>query len=76
MILAKNNNGFLNINNYLSELLYQPKLKVPQQALFLEDTFMIYSFGKRNQFELEKHEFLKISTFQANHLLFSDWNIK
>ena len=74
VILAKNNNGFLNINNYLSELLHLPKFKVPQQAPFLEDTFVIYPFGKINQLELKKHEFLGISPFEVNHLLFSKWN--
>ena len=74
VILARNNNGFLNINNYLSELLHQPRFKVPQQAPFLEDTFVIYPFGKQGQFELKDHEFLGISPFEVNHLLFSKWN--
>ncbi len=76
VILAKNNNGFLNINNYLSELLHQPKFKVPEQAPFLEDTFVIYPFGKQRQFELQEYEFLGISPFQVNHLLFSKWRKK
>ncbi len=73
VILAKNNNGFLNINNYLSALLHQSKFKVPVQAPFLKDTFVIYPFGKQIQFELQEHEFLGISPFQVNHLLFSKW---
>ena len=74
VILARNNNGFLNINNYLSELLHQFKFKVPQQAPFLEDTFVIYPFGKQGQFELKEYEFLGISPLELNHLLFSKWN--
>ena len=64
VILAKNNNGFLNINNYLSGLLHESTFKIPVQAPFLDDTFVIYPFGKQIRFELQKHEFLGISPFQ------------
>jgi len=74
VILARNKYGFLHINNYLSELLHKPRFKVPQQAPFLEDTFVIYPFGKQGQFKLKKHEFLGISPFELNRLLFSKWN--
>ena len=76
VILAKNNNGFLQINNYLSKLLHQPIFKVPEQAPFLEDTFVIYPFGKQIRFELKGHEFLGISPFQINYLLSSKWKEK
>jgi DNA polymerase-3 subunit alpha len=76
VILAKNNNGFLNINDYLSKLLHQPKFKVPQQAPDLDDTFVIYPFKKQDQFILQKHEFLGVSPFQVNQLLFSTWKKK
>ncbi len=76
VILAKNNKGFLNINNYLSELLHRPEFEVPEQAPVLEDTFVIYPFKKQDRFALQKHEFLGISPFEVNQLLFSAWKKK
>ncbi len=76
VLLAKNNKGFLAINNYLSGLLHQSKFEVPNQAPCLQDTYVIYPFDKRDQFDLKAYEFLGVSPFQVNQLLFSSWEKK
>jgi len=37
ILIAKNNNGFQNINAYLSEFLHDQNLKLPEVAPILED---------------------------------------
>ena len=48
ILIAKNNNGFYNINEYLSNFLHNSDLKIPEQAPQLEDTFVIYPYTLKN----------------------------
>ncbi len=51
ILLAKNNQGFQNINQYLSAILHQKEYQIPSKPEFLDDTFIIYpfSFAHRSQ---------------------------
>ncbi len=74
IVLAKNNNGFQQINNYLSSHLYKPKLKLPDQAPQLEDTFVIYPYIAEKEFSLKANEYIGIKPNDLNKLKFSKWN--
>ena len=74
VILAKNNNGFKNINLYLSKFLHQTEYKIPFRSKKLEDTIVIYPFKKNVDFELNENEFIGISIDDLNKLPFSKWS--
>jgi len=76
IILAKNNNGFQQINDYLSSHLYNPKLKFHDQAPQLEDTFVIYPYISGKEFNLKTNEYLGVKADDLNRLKFSKWNTK
>ena len=72
IMLAKNNNGYLQINNYLSSFLHTEKMMLPTSASFLPDTVVVYPF--QNEFrELAAHEFMGVKPSDLNHLKFSEW---
>jgi DNA polymerase-3 subunit alpha len=74
ILIAKNNNGFQNINVYLSKFLHND-LKIPQRPdEILDDCFVIYPYQKGKNFKLKSNEFLGISPKDLNHLKFSKWN--
>ncbi|PNQ74941.1 DNA polymerase III subunit alpha [Hanstruepera neustonica] len=74
VLIAKNNNGFYNINSYLSKFLHNSELEIPEQAPQLEDTFVIYPYQHNKKYHLKSHEFLGIKPQDLNHLKFSEWN--
>lgn len=74
VLIAKNNNGFYNINTYLSKFLHNSELEIPEQAPQLEDTFVIYPYQHNKKYHLKSHEFLGIKPQDLNHLKFSEWN--
>jgi len=74
ILLAKNNNGFQNINKYLSTFLHDPSLNIPDIAPELEDTFVIYPYIHKKNYTLKSNEFLGIKPQDLNHLKFSKWN--
>lgn len=73
IILAKNNNGFKNLNKYLSSLLTDDYKEVPNQAKQLSDTYVIYPFENNINFELLANEFIGIRKEQLSQLKFSKW---
>ncbi|TNJ46972.1 DNA polymerase III subunit alpha [Tamlana fucoidanivorans] len=73
IMLAKNNNGFHNINVYLSNHLHHASSNIPNQAPLLEDTFVIYPFQKGKNFNLKANEFLGVKPTDINMLKFSTW---
>lgn len=73
IMLAKNNNGFLNINTYLSNLLHQQEYVVPYKAPQIEDTFVIYPFEKHFDTALSSHEFIGVSIENIRKIPFSVW---
>ncbi|WP_400076135.1 DNA polymerase III subunit alpha [Winogradskyella sp. R77965] len=75
ILIAKNNQGFQNINEYLSLFLHNHDLKIPERPeKVLDDCFVIYPFQKGKNFKLQSNEFLGISPKDLNHLKFSKWN--
>ena len=75
ILIAKNNKGFKNINDYLSKFLHNHDLKIPERPdEILEDCFVIYPYQKGQHFELKSNEFLGIAPKDLNHLKFSKWN--
>ena len=75
ILIAKNNQGFQNINDYLSKYLHNNDLKIPERPdEDLEDCFIIYPYQNEKQFELKPNEFLGITPQDLNRLKFSKWN--
>src|SRR5690606_27607574 len=74
ILLAKNNNGYKNINDYLSLFLHDSKLKIPEIAPQLDDVFAIYPYVHKKTYLLKEHEFLGIKPQDLNLLKFSKWN--
>ncbi len=60
ILLAKSNRGFELMNVYLSEFLHQTNFEIPKQAKSIPDTFVIYPFTKKIDFELKPHEFIGV----------------
>ena len=75
ILIAKNNKGFQNINDYLSRFLHNHDLKIPERPdEVLDDCFVVYPYQKGKHFKLKSNEFLGISPKDLNHLKFSKWN--
>jgi len=74
VLIAKNNNGYYNINTYLSKFLHNSELEIPEQAPQLKDTFVVYPYKHNKKYNLKNHEFLGIKPKDLNHLKFSEWN--
>lgn len=76
VMLAKNNNGFQNINEYLSEHLHQraeSNVEIPSRTKQLSDTFTIYPFASFKDDSLSENEFLGVKIEDLNRLKFSPW---
>lgn len=74
ILVARNNQGFYNINEYLSGFLHHSDLKIPETAPELEDVFVIYPYVHKKEYQLKRNEFLGIKPQDLNHLKFSKWN--
>lgn len=74
ILLARNNHGFQNINQYLSAFLHDNRLKIPEKAPQLENTFVIYPYKNQSDDALKNNEFLGIKPQDLNKLKFSKWN--
>ena len=75
LLIAKNNNGFQNINNYLSLFLHNSSLKIPDTAPQIEDTFVVYPYEHQKTYNLKPNEFLGIKPQDLNQLKFSKWTV-
>ncbi len=67
--IAKNNQGFRNLNEYLSFHLHND-LKIPPQ-IEIEDCFVIYPLDKRPNRELKDYEFIGVKPDQVNQVRFT-----
>jgi len=74
ILIAKNNNGFYHINQYLSTFLHNPELKIPERAPQLEDTFVVYPYAHNESYDPKANEFLGIKPQDLNKLKFSEWS--
>jgi len=76
IMLAKNNNGFLAINNFLSKFLHD-KTAFPDVAPVLENVITIYSFEKALELDknnFEENEYIGIGIKDLNKLRFSRYS--
>jgi len=71
--IAKNNNGFEELNTFLSEHSHK-KLKLPERAPLFKNSYIIYPFEKalENEFKVFKeYEFIGVYPYELNKLRFS-----
>ncbi|WP_299223148.1 DNA polymerase III subunit alpha [uncultured Psychroserpens sp.] len=73
IMLARNNSGFCNINNYLSEFLHLDNFVIPKRAKAIENTYVIYPFHTFNGDDLNANEYIGISVADIPKLKFSKW---
>jgi DNA-directed DNA polymerase III PolC len=71
-ILAKNNEGFRQINTFLSEHTLNKK-KLPDYPPFLSETFVLYPLNKKRPDEMEEHEFIAVLPYETNQLISKDY---
>jgi|APSaa5957512576_1039674.scaffolds.fasta_scaffold03932_2 DNA-directed DNA polymerase III PolC len=69
--IAKNNEGFRELNEFLSYHNFQKK-KLPHVAPFFDNAFIIYPFGKKVVKELKENEFIGIQANETNKLFSSE----
>lgn len=73
VVLAQNNNGFKNINDYLSHHL-RYNLPFPKIAKAMPDTFVIYPFKNIIDLEtLRENEFIGVAVKDLNRFRFSEY---
>lgn len=65
IIIAQNNNGFEKLNRFLSHHNRENKT-LPERAPEIEDTFIIYPFGKTEPERLRTNEFIGVRKHQLN----------
>lgn len=70
--LAKNNDGFQQINGYLSHHIHHKK-KFDSRAPELENILVIYPFSHAPEHELLEHEYIGVHTDDLSRLPFSKW---
>ena len=71
IILAQNNNGFQQINTYLSHFTSTQICDIPERAKTLKDTVVIYPYIKCRHFKLKKNEFLGVNSEHIPELEYS-----
>jgi len=69
--IARNNNGFENINRFLSHHNRENK-KLTERAPVIEDTVIIYPFGKTEPERLRPNEFIGVRKHQLNQYALYD----
>ena len=77
IMLAENNDGFQNINEYLSEFLHQRDgskyAEIPIKEKQIPNTFIIYPFASFEGEALLANEFIGVKPEDINRLKFSSW---
>lgn len=73
VMLAQNNQGFENINTYLSGFLHESNPIIPKKAAPISDAFVVYPFTKDIDFELAEYEFIGLSLEDFRQLPLSKW---
>ncbi|MBO6605550.1 DNA polymerase III subunit alpha [Psychroserpens sp.] len=75
ILIAKNNQGFQNINTYLSKFLHDEELQIPERPEEdIRDCYVIYPYQKGQSYTLKDNEFLGIKPKDLNALKFSKWH--
>ncbi|MGI9551917.1 MAG: DNA polymerase III subunit alpha [Aurantibacter sp.] len=71
--IAKNNDGYLELNNFLSDYLHEEK-ELPSLAPNFKDAYVVYPFEKvmqNDQYKFGGHEFIGVSIADLRRLPFS-----
>ena len=71
ILLARNNQGFKSINEYLSRFLHQKEFRIPSKPTDMAEVFVIYPFSKYDKEPLKNNEFLGVSPDDIPKLKFS-----
>ncbi|MEM9858956.1 MAG: DNA polymerase III subunit alpha [Bacteroidota bacterium] len=71
--VAKNNQGYKELNDFLSHHLHN-ELSIPDRAPVFENAFVIYPFKGDIDFQLKEHEFIGVSPSDLLKLRFSKWH--
>ncbi len=75
ILIAKNNEGFRQINSYLSAFLHDRELEIPEiPECNLDQCYVVYPYHPKKTYALKSNEFLGIKPQQLNKLKFSKWN--
>lgn len=70
--IAKNNEGFQEINIFLSKHLHK-QLEIPARAPAFEHAYVIYPFSSQVTHQLDKHEYVGIGPHERLKVPFSKW---
>jgi len=70
--IAKDNEGFMELNCHLTDYLHSGK-SFPEKAPEFKKSYIIYPFEHIDYQALEKNEFVGIKPSQLGHLKFSEW---
>lgn len=73
--IAKNNQGFTELNHYLSALLHNES-QFTDEAPKFENAYIVYPFeklAKLRPVQLQPHEYIGVRIWQLNQLRFSQW---
>ncbi len=70
--IAKNNEGFYELNCFLSEHLATGK-KIPSEAPVFDHAFIVYPFATFKGAPLKENEYLGVAPRDLNKLRFSEW---
>ncbi len=70
--IAKNNEGFQEVNEYLSTFMHSGK-KIPPQAPAFKHAFVIYPYGKAEYENLRENEYVGLHHSLFNRMRFSKW---
>ena len=71
LLLARDNEGFQNINRYLSRFLHQKELCIPPEPEPMGGVFVIYPFSKPPKRLLKSNEFIGVRPEELSLLKFS-----
>ena len=66
--LAQNNHGFQSLNKYLSIFKHDGALKIPDHAMQMEHTFIIYPYGPKKNYTLKANEYIGVKPKALNKL--------
>ncbi|HET6227357.1 MAG TPA: DNA polymerase III subunit alpha, partial [Bacteroidia bacterium] len=69
--IAKNNEGFLELNQHLSACLSDQSVLCTQAPIFY-NSYVIYPFGSINPKQLKEHEYIGVKPGDLNKLIFSE----
>ncbi|MEO1052881.1 MAG: DNA polymerase III subunit alpha [Bacteroidota bacterium] len=71
--IAKNNQGFYELNQYISDPFLEDSKPIPSHAPFFENAFIIYPLSVYDGKVLNHNEFVGVRPQELSKIRFSDW---